>query len=166
MITIPDSGACHIGNTFPAGYKDRKPPVPIRSHLRVFGLVHGVLSCSELRLLTQVVHNVSRGQLSVMRLAQTLIFLLTTLLLPYNIVTILPLFYLHFIPKWRDTIMNQNKILLIHTVNVFCISHKLNVKNLIISILILCVWEGVWDEVILKLQNWANINVIYSKIHV
>lgn len=115
MITIPDSGARHIGNTFPAGYKDRKPPVPIRSHLRVFGLVHRVLSCSELRLLTQVVHNVSRGQLSVMRLAQTLIFLLTTLLLPYNIVTILPLFYLHFIPKWRDTIMNQNKILLIHT---------------------------------------------------
>lgn len=37
MITIPDSGARHIGNTFPAGYKDRKPPVPIRSHLRVFG---------------------------------------------------------------------------------------------------------------------------------
>lgn len=126
MITIPDSGARHIGNTFPAGYKDRKPPVPIRSHLRVFGLVHGVLSCSELRLLTQVVHNVSRGQLSVMRLAQTLIFLLTTLLLPYNIVTILPLFYLHFIPKSRDTIMNQNKIIL----NLFiqCILYLAQIK--------------------------------------
>lgn len=110
MITIPDSGARHIGNTFPAGYKDRKPPVPIRSHLRVFGLVHGVLSCSELRILTQVAHNVSRGQLSVMRLAQTLFFLLTTLLLPYNIVTILPLFYLHFIPKWRDTIKSYSFI--------------------------------------------------------
>lgn len=88
--------------------------------------VHGVLSCSELRLLTQVVHNVSRGQLSVMRLAQTLIFLLTTLLLPYNIVTILPLFYLHFIPKWRDTIMNQNKIIL----NLFiqCILYLAQIK--------------------------------------
>lgn len=126
MITIPDSGARHIGNTFPAGYKDRKPPVPIRSHLRVFGLVHGVLSCSELRILTQVAHNVSRGQLSVMRLAQTLFFLLTTLLLPYNIVTILPLFYLHFIPKWRDTIMNQNKIIL----NLFiqCILYLAQIK--------------------------------------
>lgn len=126
MITIPDSGARHIGNTFPAGYKDRKPPVPIRSHLRVFGLVHGVLSCSELRILTQVAHNVSRGQLSVMRLAQTLFFLLTTLLLPYNIVTILPLFYLHFIPKWRDKIINQNKIIL----NLFiqCILYLAQIK--------------------------------------
>lgn len=126
MITIPDSGARHIGNTFPAGYKDRKPPVLIRSHLRVFGLVHGVLSCSELRILTQVAHNVSRGQLSVMRLAQTLFFLLTTLLLPYNIVTILPLFYLHFIPKWRDKIINQNKIIL----NLFiqCILYLAQIK--------------------------------------
>lgn len=88
--------------------------------------VHGVLSCSELRILTQVAHNVSRGQLSVMRLAQTLFFLLTTLLLPYNIVTILPLFYLHFIPKWRDTIMNQNKIIL----NLFiqCILYLAQIK--------------------------------------
>lgn len=77
-------------------------------------------------VLTQVAHNVSRGQLSVMRLAQTLIFLLTTLLLPYNIVTILPLFYLHFIPKWRDTIMNQNKIIL----NLFiqCILYLAQIK--------------------------------------
>lgn len=143
MITIPDSGARHIGNTFPAGYKDRKPPVPIRSHLRVFGLVHRVLSCSELRILTQVAHNVSRGQLSVMRLAQTLFFLLTTLLLPYNIVTILPLFYLHFIPKWRDITINESKIIF-NCLFIFYILHKLNVENLFISIInIVCLGRGV-----------------------
>lgn len=86
----------------------QEAPVPIRSHLWVFGLVHRVLSCSELRLLTQVAHNISRGQVSGTRLAQTF-FELTALLFPYNIFTILPLFYLHFIPKWKDNTINESK---------------------------------------------------------
>lgn len=161
MITIPDSGARHIGNTFPAGYKDRKPPVPIRSHLRVFGLVMFRITYSD----SSSTQRQQRAAFS-HEVSANIIFFADNITVAlqhcYHSSTILPTFHSQMKRYYNKWI----KIIFICLFTFYIILHKLNVANLFISIMNIVVWEGVWDEVILKLQYWANINVIYSKIHV
>lgn len=169
MITIPDSGARHIGNTFPAGYKDRKPPVPIRSHLAP-SLRPGTRSLVMFRITYSDSSSTQRQQREAFshEVSANIIFFADNITVAlqhcYHSSTILPTFHSQmkrYYNKWIKI-----KIIFICLFTFYIILHKLNVANLFISIMNIVVWEGVWDEVILKLQYWANINVIYSKIHV
>lgn len=167
MITIPDSGARHIGNTFPAGYKDRKPPVPIRSHLRVFG--PGTRSLVMFRITSSDSSSTQLQQRAAFRheVSANIIFFADNITVAlqhcYHSSTILPTFHSQMKRYYNKWIKIKIIFICLFT---FYILHKLNVENLFTSIMNIVVWEGVWDEEILKLQYWANINVIYSKIHV
>lgn len=148
MITIPDSGARHIGNTFPAGYKDRKPPVPIRSHLRVFG--PGTRSLVMFRITSSDSSSTQRQQRAAFshEVSANIIFFADNITVAlqhcYHSSTILPTFHSQmkrYHNKWI-------KIKFILNLFIFYISHKLNVKNLIILIInIVCLGRGV---------GWSN----------
>lgn len=138
MITIPDSGARHIGNTFPAGYKDRKPPVPIRSHLRVFGLVMFRITYSD----SSSTQHQQRAAFS-HEVSANIIFFADNITVAlqhcYHSSTILPTFHSQMKRYYNKWI----KIIFI-CLFTFYILHKLNVENLFISIInIVCLGRGV-----------------------